>query len=486
YVYFFFRESAVEDDSSTYSRVARVCKNDKGGPSTYETEWTSFAKARLNCSVPEKNKPFYFDEIISISNVTSNATNSILYATFVSEFNFLRHSVICAFRLEDIDRLFDRSDYIALDAERHKWVRRKRNEKTQKIGQCANNSRRISEDEALTLRKYPLFADSVPNAFGRAVGIHRGNDHYNQIVVLEGVDIQEGRTDVLYVGTDQGNIIKMVNLVGFSQDEDEDPVVPVAVYELSKLPIRRLLISRNKYLIAVTDPVVYRMPLHFCSTVQQRFAYQDVLLKKTDVCSEERLKIAALNHKDSPIVIPPLTPRNHSGNDGFLPSSDNCVCDSGKLKKDLGEHQRKDCTCSSKNGSLLVTDEPSAVITSEYDEGSNYPWWAWLIVVLALAQTIGLVYLCWKLYARRSAKKHLKQPLSASEVISAYSPTSMMTTSTMSGVSTLSRKTQTPVGFGAPSGTTRSKAKTSKSYGDITIQLEGSAAPSMISVNHVT
>lgn len=102
-----------------------------------------------------------------------------------------------------------------MDAERHKWVRRKRvsvftlrvlaadlmaplqNEKTQKIGQCANNSRRISEDEALTLRKYPLFADSVPNAFGRAVGIHRGNDHYNQIVVLEGVDIQEGRTDVL-------------------------------------------------------------------------------------------------------------------------------------------------------------------------------------------------------------------------------------------------------------------------------------------------
>lgn len=49
-----------------------------------------------------------------------------MYATFVSEFNFLRHSVICAFRLEDIDRLFDRSDYVALDAERHRWVRRKR------------------------------------------------------------------------------------------------------------------------------------------------------------------------------------------------------------------------------------------------------------------------------------------------------------------------------------------------------------------------
>lgn len=107
--------------------------------------------------------------------------------------------------------------------------------------------------------------------------------------------------------------------------------------------------------------------------------------------------------------------------------------------------------------------------------------------MLALAQTVGLVYLCWKLYARRNAKKHIKQPLSASEVISAYSPTSMMTTSTSSGVSTLSRKTQTPSSFGLQNGTLRSKtAKPSKSYGDISIQLEGSAAPSMMSINHVT
>lgn len=45
-----------------YSRVARVCKNDRGGNRILDGVWTSFFKARLNCSVPGEF-PFYFDEI---------------------------------------------------------------------------------------------------------------------------------------------------------------------------------------------------------------------------------------------------------------------------------------------------------------------------------------------------------------------------------------------------------------------------------------
>lgn len=59
----------------------------------------------------------------------------------------------------------------------------------------------------MAVRKYPLLADTAPNIFGRAIGRHTGNDNFNQIVVLEGVQIQEGQVDVLYIGTDQGNVI---------------------------------------------------------------------------------------------------------------------------------------------------------------------------------------------------------------------------------------------------------------------------------------
>ncbi|KAL7993041.1 hypothetical protein Chor_017297 [Crotalus horridus] len=66
HVYFFFREIAMEFnylEKMVVSRVARVCKNDMGGSQrVLEKQWTSFLKARLNCSVPGDSH-FYFNVI---------------------------------------------------------------------------------------------------------------------------------------------------------------------------------------------------------------------------------------------------------------------------------------------------------------------------------------------------------------------------------------------------------------------------------------
>lgn len=48
--------------NTVYSRVARVCKNDKGGPHKFKAHWTSFVKARLNCSIGG-DTPFFFNEL---------------------------------------------------------------------------------------------------------------------------------------------------------------------------------------------------------------------------------------------------------------------------------------------------------------------------------------------------------------------------------------------------------------------------------------
>lgn len=67
YVFFFFRELALENCGKTiYSRVARVCKNDRGHRSNTE-RWTSYLKTRLNCSTPG-DFPFYFDELRKYTN----------------------------------------------------------------------------------------------------------------------------------------------------------------------------------------------------------------------------------------------------------------------------------------------------------------------------------------------------------------------------------------------------------------------------------
>ena len=47
---------------AVYSRVARICKSDRGGPNKYKRSWTSYLKSRLNCSLPGEY-PFYFDHL---------------------------------------------------------------------------------------------------------------------------------------------------------------------------------------------------------------------------------------------------------------------------------------------------------------------------------------------------------------------------------------------------------------------------------------
>lgn len=66
FFYFFFRENAMEYDCGqiVYSRAARVCKNDIGGRFLLEDTWTTFMKARLNCSRPGEI-PFYYNELQS-------------------------------------------------------------------------------------------------------------------------------------------------------------------------------------------------------------------------------------------------------------------------------------------------------------------------------------------------------------------------------------------------------------------------------------
>lgn len=96
-MYFLFREAAVEYINCgkiVYSRIGRVCKDDDTG--------YTFIKARLNCSI-SGDYPFYFNEIQSISYVSSQST---IYATFTTSPNSIAGSAICAYNLTAINEAF--------------------------------------------------------------------------------------------------------------------------------------------------------------------------------------------------------------------------------------------------------------------------------------------------------------------------------------------------------------------------------------------
>ncbi|XP_037041378.1 semaphorin-5A [Bradysia coprophila] len=105
FVYFVFRETAVEYINCgkvVYSRIARVCKSDPGGEHILKDNWTSFVKARLNCSLPGEY-PFYFNEV---QGIKYSAEEGVMYGTFTTPENSIHGSAICAFNMSSIQAAF--------------------------------------------------------------------------------------------------------------------------------------------------------------------------------------------------------------------------------------------------------------------------------------------------------------------------------------------------------------------------------------------
>ncbi|XP_012861815.1 semaphorin-6D isoform X1 [Echinops telfairi] len=109
FVYFFFQEIAVEHnylDKTLYSRVARICKNDMGGSQrVLEKHWTSFLKARLNCSVTGESI-FYFDVLQSITNIIEINGVLAVVGVFTTQLNSIPGSAVCVFSMDDIEKAF--------------------------------------------------------------------------------------------------------------------------------------------------------------------------------------------------------------------------------------------------------------------------------------------------------------------------------------------------------------------------------------------
>ncbi|GAB0183312.1 semaphorin-5A [Grus japonensis] len=105
FTYFFFRENAVEHDcgKTVFSRAARVCKNDIGGKFVLEDTWTTFMKARLNCSRPGEI-PFYYNELQSTFFLPEL---DLIYGIFTTNVNSIAASAVCVFNLSAITQAFN-------------------------------------------------------------------------------------------------------------------------------------------------------------------------------------------------------------------------------------------------------------------------------------------------------------------------------------------------------------------------------------------
>lgn len=84
---FCFHLNCAYPPQVVFPRVARVCKNDRGGsPRVLEKQWTSFLKSRLNCSIPGDSH-FYFNILQAVTDVIHINGKDVVMATFSTPYN---------------------------------------------------------------------------------------------------------------------------------------------------------------------------------------------------------------------------------------------------------------------------------------------------------------------------------------------------------------------------------------------------------------
>lgn len=184
-----------------------MCKNDKGGPHQFGDRWTSFLKARLNCSVPGEY-PFYFDEIqhtteLIEGNYGEYDSSQIIYGTFTTPTNAIGGSAICAFNMRDVLESFEGA-FKEQESINSNWLPVPKDRVPDpRPGRCVNDSRTLADSVVNFVKTHSLMENAVPTFFRQPLLIRVSFQYRFTVIAVEPQvkSIDHKPYDILYVGT---------------------------------------------------------------------------------------------------------------------------------------------------------------------------------------------------------------------------------------------------------------------------------------------
>ncbi|XP_066503918.1 semaphorin-4E isoform X2 [Hoplias malabaricus] len=344
-IYVFFSEIAVEYDFYSkliVSRVARVCKGDRGGQRTLQKKWTSFLKASINCPIPGSLLPSVVQDAFLVHN--GDWKKNIFYAIFTSQpaSNDVS-SAVCAYSVSDINEVFANGKYktpLSVDASHVKWVMYTGDPPVPRPGACINNEARASgiqsslelPDKTLQfIRDRPLMDNSVEPITGGPMLVRNGIT-FTRIVVDRTVALDGKPYEVMFIGTDSGYVQKAVNYKG-----EMHIIVELQVFQ-SPEPVTVLRLSTNKgQLYAGSSSGVVQMPVADCSRYSLCL---DCVLARDPYCAWDLSshRCTSLSHSSKNVD---LVQSLHDGDASRCPDPEPVVVRNGTLV--VGNNIRLSC-----------------------------------------------------------------------------------------------------------------------------------------------
>ncbi|XP_069790895.1 semaphorin-5B isoform X2 [Narcine bancroftii] len=263
FIYFFFRENTVEHDCgrTVYSRVGRVCKNDVGGHFLLEDTWTTFMKARLNCS-RSGELPFYYNELQSTFYLPEQ---DLIYGVFTTNENSIAASAICAYNLSAITQSFN-GPFRYQKNSRSVWLPVSNPNPNFQCGLLGKRGPKenLTERSLQDAQHYFFMNDAVqPVSIDPLVT--QDNIRFSKLVV----DIVQGRDTlyhVMYIGTEHGTILKTLSSKNKTLGScylEELQLLPQGQWE--SIRSLQILHSERSLFVGLSGQVL-KIPLERCSS----------------------------------------------------------------------------------------------------------------------------------------------------------------------------------------------------------------------------
>ncbi|XP_043973365.1 semaphorin-4B-like isoform X1 [Gambusia affinis] len=255
-LYFFFSEigkefSFVDELQIRIPRVAQVCKDDVGGQRILQKKWTSFAKSPLLCQPPEQLPFNILEDMFTLQPPEgADASETLFYGVFTSQWSRRSESAVCTFKLKDIRDVFAGS-FKTLEKGRYQL---KPPTGRQHLGQCGLSN---SSDAQLSEVKMSYLTDRSVKPVGPVFVFPE--QKYSRVVVMKTTAANSRQYDVLFLLTESGFLHKAV-----PSDQDLRVVEEIQVFREPQRA-KSMILSSSKGLVYVgTSEGVTAVPVARC------------------------------------------------------------------------------------------------------------------------------------------------------------------------------------------------------------------------------
>lgn len=222
-----------------------------------------------------------------IIEMTHNAPkHSIVYAVFTTPPNSIPGSAICAFSVDDIMDSFEGRFKSQRDSSSNWLPIPSESVPEPRPGKCVDDSRTLPSMAVNFVKTHTLMEQAVPSLFGRPILTRVNLKHrFTAITVDPQIRAMDGHIyDVIFVGTDDGRVIKFITLMrqtnsstnnhknNNNNEDDDDEDDAIVITETQALPhgidIKELSVSREtESLIVVGNGHIVSIPLNHCSKI---------------------------------------------------------------------------------------------------------------------------------------------------------------------------------------------------------------------------